>query len=454
MRGAAPVRSTIVEAACCCGRSGVEIDVDKIAELAARLVGVHRGGLAGDVGAGHRHRSHLAQQLDGDRVQRHSQHHGAAGIAEIPLQRRRLDHHQAQRPRPECADQVARPVGHACRPGPRWCARNRPARPPACRGHVPWPRASAATAVLSNASAPMPYTVSVGITTSRPPLSAPTAEAIPRERWSGSAQSNTSAHRLPLSAGRHKPWPPGQILSRPGRRRKALCPRPIRQSAPTWCRRARRRTSPPGRSQRPARRTTAAYHRHAVRSAEDRVRWIMLRHFGIQHGTVGNIGRVCDDEVYPRRRVPRSRPGVRDVGSNQFDLGALGVATCVVEGRLGVVDADDSGGRPGAGPAPPPTRRIRCTGRRCSGRARKGLRGGPFQDGFGLRTRYEHTRTDVQHHRTESPPSPGDAATAPAANAQRRRRGNARRILRRATRARPADHDRCPPRCAANCSAS
>src|SRR5271157_353005 len=56
----------------------------------------------------------------------------------------------------------------------------------------PFADSRAATAALLKASAPMPYTVSVGITTSRPPLSAPTAEAIPRERWSRSAQSNTS----------------------------------------------------------------------------------------------------------------------------------------------------------------------------------------------------------------------------------------------------------------------
>ena len=53
----------------------------------------------------------------------------------------------------------------------------------------PLAASSAATAVLSKASAPMPYTVSVGITTSRPSFSAPTAEAIPTERWPGSAQS-------------------------------------------------------------------------------------------------------------------------------------------------------------------------------------------------------------------------------------------------------------------------
>ncbi|CNW23622.1 Uncharacterised protein [Mycobacterium tuberculosis] len=68
--------------------------------------------MARDVGAGYRHRTHLTQQLDGDRVQRHSQHHGAMGIAKIPLQRRRLHDHQAERAGPECANQFAGTVGH------------------------------------------------------------------------------------------------------------------------------------------------------------------------------------------------------------------------------------------------------------------------------------------------------------------------------------------------------
>src|ERR1700722_12854132 len=56
------------------------------------------------------------------------------------------------------------------------------------------------------------------MTTRRPPLSAPTADAIPAERWSGSAQSKTSAiHALPRTravppARRHESRPAGQIL--------------------------------------------------------------------------------------------------------------------------------------------------------------------------------------------------------------------------------------------------
>src|ERR1700756_2429201 len=91
----------------------------------------------------------------------------------------------------------------------------------------PLAASSAATAALSKASAPMPYTVSVGITTSRPPLSAPTAEAIPTERWSGSAQSKTAVmcaalprkrevpppHRLRSASSRRGSWPPLHILA-------------------------------------------------------------------------------------------------------------------------------------------------------------------------------------------------------------------------------------------------
>ena len=112
MRGVGPGQVDDCGGGLLLGRTRVEIDVDEVAELAARLVGVDRGRTAGDVGAGYRHGPHLTQQFDGYRVQRHPQHHRAAGIAEIPLQRRRLLHHEAQRAGPERADQVAGPVGH------------------------------------------------------------------------------------------------------------------------------------------------------------------------------------------------------------------------------------------------------------------------------------------------------------------------------------------------------
>ena len=93
-------------------RPGVEIDLDEVTELVAGVVDGDRRGLAGDVGAGHRHRTYLAQHLDRHRVQRHPQHHGARRIAEIPLQRRRLLDNEAQRAGPERADQFPGGVRH------------------------------------------------------------------------------------------------------------------------------------------------------------------------------------------------------------------------------------------------------------------------------------------------------------------------------------------------------
>ena len=94
------------------GRPGVEIDRDEVTELVAGVLGGDRGGLPGDVRAGHRHRPDLAQHFDRDRVQRHPQHHGARRITEVPLQRRRLLDDEAQCAGPERADQLARGVGH------------------------------------------------------------------------------------------------------------------------------------------------------------------------------------------------------------------------------------------------------------------------------------------------------------------------------------------------------
>ncbi len=87
------------------GAPTVEIDVDQIAELVLSLLCGVGGRAPGDIGTRHRHRTGLAQQLDRHGLQRHPHHHGASGIAEVPLQRRSLLDHQAQRPRPEGADQ-------------------------------------------------------------------------------------------------------------------------------------------------------------------------------------------------------------------------------------------------------------------------------------------------------------------------------------------------------------
>ena len=154
----------------------------------------------------------------------------------------------------------------------------------------PLAASSAATAALSKASAPMPYTVSVGSTTSRPPLSALIAEAIPA-RAGRRRRSRRPQPSAPLLA---------QLLSlllriavtnrgRPARSRRAITSvehadrvEQIRRSAPTWCRRARRRRRPPGRSNRRRQLDDRGDDRHAVRAAEQRVRRIMLGHFGFQ----------------------------------------------------------------------------------------------------------------------------------------------------------------------------
>src|ERR1700754_2010480 len=136
----------------------------------------------------------------------------------------------------------------------------------------PFADSSAATALLSKASAPMPYTVSVGITTSRPPLRAPTAEAIPAARASASAQLNTSATDSPLPRG-HEPGPPREILVRPdvvempgaldqfdGQRRGAVIVLDGEEAA--------------GAQPSSGEVRHRADHRHSVRSPKQRMRWI------------------------------------------------------------------------------------------------------------------------------------------------------------------------------------
>ena len=58
-----------------------------------------------------------------------------------------------------------------------------------------------ATARLSKASAPMPYTVSVGITTSRPLFTAAAAAATASDRLAGSRQSNSCVMSSPFLPG-------------------------------------------------------------------------------------------------------------------------------------------------------------------------------------------------------------------------------------------------------------
>src|ERR1700733_9025769 len=142
---------------------------------------------------------------------------------------------------------------------------------------LPFAASSAATAVLSNASAPMPYTVSVGITTSRPPLSAPTAVAIPAERCSGSAQLNTSVTGAPPT-GRHESCPPGQISSSLDIFEK---PRPLDQFDGARGRGVIVLDGEQAAGAQPASGEAdhRVDHRHPAGATEHRVRWIMLGDF-------------------------------------------------------------------------------------------------------------------------------------------------------------------------------
>ena len=140
-RGCAPVRSTMVEAACCSDGPPSRYTSTRSPSWSRASSAVTAGGPAGDVGARDRHRPDLTQQLDRHRVQRHAQHDGAVRVAKVPLQRRRLAHDQAQRAGPERADQLAGGVRHGVHQNRRWCATSRRAPGPACRGRGPWPRA-------------------------------------------------------------------------------------------------------------------------------------------------------------------------------------------------------------------------------------------------------------------------------------------------------------------------
>ena len=64
-----------------------------------------------------------------------------------------------------------------------------------------------------------------------------------------------------------------------------------------WCRRARRHSDRRGAASRAGQLDDRADHRHPVRPAEQCVRRIMLGHFGFQRRTVGDVGRVGDEEV-------------------------------------------------------------------------------------------------------------------------------------------------------------
>ena len=120
-----------------------------------------------------------------------------------------------------------------------------------------------------------------------------------------------ACRRSRIAAGR--PDPPRSRCHR-----KVLCRRTIRQSAATWCRRARRRTVRRGaatsrRARRP-RRITAM----PSGPPNTRVVRIVFGHFGFQLGTVGNIGRVGHQQVDPAVEI-RQQAGFGDVGRDEFD---------------------------------------------------------------------------------------------------------------------------------------
>ena len=83
--------------------------------------------------------------------------------------------------------------------------------------------------------------------------------------------------------------------------------------------------------------------RHTVRAAEHRMRRIMLGYFRFQNHAIGNVRWVRYNQVNPPV-VLGQQAWCSDVCADEFDRGALGVAACILERRIGVVDADDPGG--------------------------------------------------------------------------------------------------------------
>src|SRR5258708_6698054 len=128
------------------------------------------------------------------------------------------------------------------------------------------------------------------MTTNRPALSAPTAEAIPRARWSGSAQLKSSVIGA-APYGSHEPGSARQVVPGPDVLEKARIADQFDSQRRCGVvmldgEQATRAQPPSGEAD------DSGYHRHAVPSAEQGVGWIVLGHFGFQNGTIGNIGQV------------------------------------------------------------------------------------------------------------------------------------------------------------------
>lgn len=144
-------------------------------------------------------------------------------------------------------------------------------------------------------------------------------------------------------------------------------------------------------------------HRQTVRPAEHRLVGIMLADFRVQHGAVGNIGRIGHDQVDPSVQFWK-QAGFGDVGPHDLDRRALSVTARVLEGGVGVVESDDSCLLPQFGPL------VGQSHRQSAGPGaqvdddrpwRKSLRAGPFQQGLGFGAGYEHAGADAQLHGTE-----------------------------------------------------
>ena len=90
-------------------RTGVHHHLDVLAQHLLGLGGLGRGRAAGQVGRADRERAGALEDLQGDRVVGHPHRDGAAGVAEVPLQRGVGVADQGQRAGPELLDQ---------RPGP------------------------------------------------------------------------------------------------------------------------------------------------------------------------------------------------------------------------------------------------------------------------------------------------------------------------------------------------
>ena len=165
-----------------------------------------------------------------------------------------------------------------------------------------------------------------------------------------------------------------------------------------WCRRARRRTATAAQPA-PGQCDDGVDDRHPVRPAEQRVWRIMFGHFGFQRRTVGDVGRVGDDEIDAAVQLPK-QSGLCHVGAQQLDGCAGHVAPRIGQRVARVVDRDDArvGPAPGQGKRERGGPRAQVDDQRPR---RERLGRGPFQQSFGLRPRNEDTRADVNRDGTE-----------------------------------------------------